>query len=159
MYTRLILYAPTVLIAHTTGLQSGSEKPLLDTKYVVIVAVCLSVVILVAVGIIAWCICVRVRHHKRTAKFPTLPPEDRRRYVHCTSQRLVTESRKFVTSQTAFPKNICLLGIAVVFCGVCVFVTKYVVYSVMLIHFSTVFVWYLAILRITDRKCITVYFH
>ena len=94
-------------IAHTTGLQSGSEKPLLDTKYVVIVAVCLSVVILVAVGIIAWCICVRVRHHKRTAKFPTLPPEDRRRYVHvhCTSQRLVTENRKLVTSQTAFPKN------------------------------------------------------
>ena len=65
----------------TPGVQSSTGKPLLRTEHIVAMAVSLSVVTLVAIGVIVmWCICVRVRH-SRTAKLPIRSLPSDRRYV------------------------------------------------------------------------------
>ena len=79
MYICMTLYIITWLLCITPDVQSSAGKPLLRTEHSVAIAVSLSVVLLVAVGVILmWCVCVRVKHN-RTAKLPTrsLPPDRR----------------------------------------------------------------------------------
>ena len=68
------------VICIQADLASDTRRGGLDTQYIaaVIVAFTLSVMLLVAVAFLVWCIVARVRHSRKIPKFPTgtLPPDN-----------------------------------------------------------------------------------